>query len=118
MANTTILVDGATYYGILVSEAGCASSPTAVPVNLYLSNNELDIAQLMIYPNPTRDVLNIQYKEIIDSIEVYSLVGHRVMQIDVNSTETVLDLSPLAAHAYMMKIRVGDNYQFFKVVKK
>lgn len=112
------LLDGQVYYGVLFNANGCGSLPTAVTVQLFLGINDLDIASLNIYPNPTSDYLNVSYKESMDRIEVYSILGQKVIETKVNHTETSIDLSHLAAGTYMIKVIVGANSQLVKVIKK
>lgn len=118
LANTTDLIDGATYYGVLVNENGCISLPTAVTVNLYLGVNDLDISKLTIYPNPTTDKVFIEYKESIDKVEVYSVLGQKVIESTQNSSRVEVDLQALSSGTYMIKIYVGNDNQLIKVVKK
>lgn len=112
------LVDGQTYYGVVMNASGCASLPTAVTVEIFLGINDLDIANLKVYPNPTKDIVNISYKESIDKVEVYSMLGQRVLESQSSDTNVSLDLSQLASGTYMLKIVVGESSQLVKVIKK
>src|SRR5690606_775513 len=69
------LVDGQTYYGVIINAAGCASAPLAVTVELFLGLNDLDVGSIKVYPNTTSDIFNVYYKESIDKLEVYSMLG-------------------------------------------
>ena len=112
------LVDGQTYYGVIINAAGCASAPLAVTVELFLGLNDLDVASLKVYPNPTSDILNVSYKESIDKLEVYSMLGQIVKTEKGFDREVSVDLSGLSAGTYMIKIYVGQHSQLVKVVKK
>ena len=112
------LVDGQTYYGVLVSSNGCRSIAVAITINLYLGINDLDIADLKVYPNPTNDMVTVSYKEVIDSVEVYSMLGQKVVERKGSNTEIALDLTQLSAGTYIIKVVVGQNSQLVKVVKK
>lgn len=112
------LVDGQTYYGVVMNASGCASLPTAVTVEIFLGINDLDIANLKVYPNPTKDIVNISYKESIDKVEVYSMLGQRVLESQSSDTNVSLDLSQLSSGTYMLKIVVGESSQLVKVIKK
>lgn len=118
LANTTILQDGVTYYGVLMSATGCYSDPTPVTVNLFLGINDLDLTHLKVYPNPTTDIVNIEYNEVIDSIEVYSILGQRLQTWYPKNIETQINLKSLATGTYMLKIQVGSNSQMIKIMKK
>ncbi|WKW46941.1 T9SS type A sorting domain-containing protein [Myroides sp. JBRI-B21084] len=118
LLGSTFLMDGVTYYGILVSPNNCGSAPTAVKVMINLSNAELDLAQLKYYPNPVDSELNITYTEEIKRVEVFTLTGQRVMSNEYNSNEVKTDLSRLSAGTYLVKVETAKASQFIKVVKR
>lgn len=118
LSPTTSLTDGATYYGVIQNENGCYSMPTAVTVELFLGVNELDKSKLKVYPNPTTDMLFVEYYETIDFIEVYNLLGQRVGETKSSANEVQIDLQHLASGTYMLKITSGENSTLIKVVKK
>lgn len=112
------IVDGTVYYAVIVTPQGCRSLPTPIAVNVTVGINDLDVANLKLYPNPTDSVINISYKETIDSIEVYSMTGQRLMVQDTISNNVTVDMTELPAGTYMVKISVGQNSQIIKVVRK
>lgn len=112
------LVDGQIYYGVLMNAQGCASLPTAVEIEIFLGINDLDISNLKVYPNPTKDLVYISYKENIDRVEVFSMIGQRVLDVNSNDSEVSIDMSNFASGTYMLKISVGNDNQLVKVIKK
>lgn len=112
------LFDQTTYYGVLINANGCPSLATAVTIDLFLGINDLDISALRVFPNPTNSFVNITYKESIDDIEVYTMLGQRVIYQSVNTTDAQVDLSHLSSGTYMIKISLGDSSQLVKVIKK
>lgn len=118
LSQTTSLEDGFTYYGVIQSENGCYSLPTAVTVNLYLGMDDLDKSMLKVYPNPTSDLVTIAYNETIDVVEVYSLLGQQLLRIQPKAYETQVDLEKFTSGTYIIKISSGNNNSFIKVVRK
>lgn len=112
------LADGVTYYAVNMSASGCASLPLAVTIELFLGLNDLDLSKLKVYPNPTYDVINISYKDLINRIEIYSMSGQLVLTSTINLNEATVDLSTLSEGVYMLKMYVGTSSQFVKIVKK
>ncbi len=112
------LVDGQIYYGVLMNAQGCASLPTAVEIEIFLGINDLDISNLKVYPNPTKDLVYISYKENIDRVEVFSMIGQRILDVNSNDSEVSIDMSNFASGTYMLKISVGNDNQLVKVIKK
>lgn len=112
------LITDKTYYGVLIGTGNCPSLPLAVTVNIFLGLNDLDLASLKYYPNPTDSELTISYKEAIKSIEVYDLAGKQVKSQQFDSDEVRINVSTLAAGTYMVKVHTDTGSQFIKIVKK
>jgi poly(3-hydroxybutyrate) depolymerase len=77
-------------------------SPCAVGV-------EEQESQVLVYPNPSSSLINVNLKntEIIRLVEVFDLLGKRVLTANPNTYNTVLDLSVCRNGIYTLKIK-GD----------
>lgn len=88
--------------------------------NLYTNNsltsenfnaNNLEVG---LYPNPVNDVLNIDTKEELSSVEVYALQGQKVL----SSKENKINVSQLPAGIYLVRIEdVNNNIATKKIIK-
>lgn len=112
------LVNGQTYYAVVISANGCPSLPFAVTVDVYLSNDKFDKEELKYFPNPVDDVLTISYNEIITQIEVFDLLGKRVNVIQANENEVKVDLSNLPSGTYLIQLKTDTKQQFIKIIKR
>ncbi len=112
------LVDNKTYYGVLVGPANCPSLPLPVTVKISLGLNDLDLASLRYYPNPVDSELNISYKEAIQSVEVYDLLGKQIKTQKFDANDVKIDVSNLSAGTYMIKVHTNTGSQFIKIIKK
>lgn len=112
------LVDNKTYYGVLVGPANCPSLPLPVTVKISLGLNDLDLASLRYYPNPVDSELNISYKEAIQSVEVYDLLGKQIKTQKFDANDVKIDISNLSAGTYMIKVHTNTGSQFIKIIKK
>lgn len=117
LALTTQLVSGNTYYVVSSSPEGCRSIPFAVTVTVTLGNSSFDLAGLKLYPNPTNNILNVEYTNTITSIEVYNLVGQRIDAKNVNAISTTVDMSHLAKGTYFVKVQAENAARTIKVMK-
>ena len=71
--------------------------------------------QAVIYPNPVRDILTIESKESMESIQVLSLLGELLAsEKEVNQ----IDFSRYAKGVYFLKIDTEKAAVFQKVVKE
>ena len=82
-----------------------------------LSIREINNLDVSIYPNPVKDILNIDYdpSNEIQSVDVYSLLGELVKkkEHDINQ----LDLSSLNSGVYFLKIETVQGMLTKKIIK-
>lgn len=80
-------------------------------VGIFTGNKLLK--QLLAYPNPTQGVLNINLNGNTDkSVEVFNVLGDKVMELELNSTQNSIDLSALDNGIYTIRVNsTQGNYQ-------
>ncbi len=83
-----------------------------------LSNPGFDKSALKVYPNPTKDILNISYNQEISNVEIFNLVGQRVATIAPNANDGKLDISSLANGTYFVKVTSNNETRTVKVIKQ
>ena len=71
-------------------------------------------SRIVVYPNPTSDILNIQTAESIINVTAYNIAGQKVMQ---TNTQT-LNVSALKAGVYILKVETLKGSATLKFVKK
>ncbi len=75
------------------------------------NTNNLEVG---LYPNPVNDILNIDTKEEILSVEVFALQGQKVM----TSKENTINVAELPAGIYLVRIEdVNNNIATKKIIK-
>jgi len=74
---------------------------------------------LLIYPNPTKDIVNIESKgEIINSYTLYNIGGQTIIKSEKLKVKSEkLDLSNLPKGVYIIKVRTEKNVYSHKVIK-
>lgn len=98
-----------------------AISPTEV-TSLYNTNTTLSTSnfnqnnlEVVIYPNPTNDILNIETTLELKSIEIYSIQGQKVLK----SNQKQISVANLSSGMYMVKIQDSENnVATRKIIKK
>ena len=83
-----------------------------------LSNNEFELANsILFYPNPAKDVLNIQGDvSKLKSIEVYSILGKRLLEVKENLNE--INISKLQSGMYLLRVNTNETSVTYKIVKE
>ena len=79
-----------------------------------LSIAENELVALTLYPNPTQDILNIQYAAIVDKIEIHDMLG-KLVATKFDSKH--IDLSELNTGIYIAKIYANNKIASKKIVK-
>ncbi|WP_422105744.1 aryl-sulfate sulfotransferase [Winogradskyella sp.] len=88
-------------------------NPDLTPCN-ELSISEFDQVSTTIYPNPTKDVIHVESNSAIDSVEVYNILGRKVLV----TQSSKVDLSEQPSGVYLIKIYAGQNSLSKKVIKQ
>jgi hypothetical protein len=93
-------------YAVIITEDGCSDTSTCL--TSVVGIDDLDIKTLVLYPNPTNGMLNIDFEGEIQSIEVVDMLG-RVISIPVSINEKTVDGSSLTVGKYMIRITTGSD---------
>jgi hypothetical protein len=71
-----------------------------------------------IYPNPAQSSLNIQLLQEVDKLEVFNVIGERIMIIDqINSEIITINTSSLSSGVYFITVYTGNDVQTTKFLK-
>ena len=65
-----------------------------------------------------RTVTLISDVEIINTAEIYNVVGQKVMAQTVNAAEATLDFSSLQAGTYIVKVATANAVKTIKIAKQ
>lgn len=79
--------------------------------NEYFSN-------LTYYPNPTTSDLYVKSLDQISEVNLYNIIGQKVISRTVNSSEFSVNLAELKTGAYFVEIINNNNRKVFKVLKE
>ncbi|MFT5627157.1 MAG: hypothetical protein ACJA1H_001544 [Glaciecola sp.] len=80
-----------------------------------LSITDVDVIDLKLYPNPTSNFINITSIETIDKVELYSILGKKVLEVNRNNS---IDISAFNSGIYFVKIHSGNRTISKKIIKK
>jgi hypothetical protein len=83
-----------------------------------LNTSIFDNTNFTYYPNPVKNLLNLSVSQAIDSIEVYNLLGQKVITAKPNANQIQIDMSNLADGAYLVKVTSNNQEKSFKVLKQ
>ena len=108
-------VEGQTYY--LSAEANFNTSVTVFgDALLNIEENELD--GFTFFPNPVKDVLNLNASTPMENVSIFSISGQKVMEQTNITTTTQLDMTALSSGIYLMKAAINGQEGTFKILKQ
>ena len=113
---STPLVAGVTYYATQTINGYESTSAFEITIQ-FLDNNTFAFKDLKFNPNPVRDVLNIQSKDLIEDVTVFNIMGQKIQQQNFDSFDLTLQLSQLKAGNYFVKLESENKMQVIQVVK-
>ncbi len=83
-----------------------------------LSTTDFSKTKIILYPNPTKDILNFTLSESISATayEIYNLLGEKVSYGDLNTNS--IAVSNLANGVYIVKINTSEGVLTEKFIKE
>jgi hypothetical protein len=87
-----------------------------VPAALGIQNQNLE--NLKLFPNPVSDFLNLSNDTEISEINVFNLLGQKVISFNPNTLTAAVDLGNLSPSAYIVEVISAGNKGIYKVIKK
>lgn len=110
--STLTVTESGTYYVVVTNEDGCTGTDT-INVEIWpLGIEQLQNANIKVYPNPAQDILNIEMDaEISDvTINIFDSKGSLMMTKAVtNKGLNTLDVSEIPAGIYTLSIVNGES---------
>lgn len=73
---------------------------------------------ITIYPNPSKDIVNIITKEDIQGIEVYDIQGRLLQTLQIKTSSAQIDLSGRQSGIYLIKVATAKGVMVQKVIKQ
>lgn len=86
-----------------------------------LATNQFENADFVVYPNPTKNKVNIALKNnlhTIDAVIVNDILGKTILTKNVKNQNTEVDLSNFSNGVYFVKIKANGNEKIVKLIKE
>lgn len=95
----------------LISSDGCQPSTLS-------SNNNIYENEIIVFPNPFKNQLNIDAFQPIEKIEIFNILGQLVKSFEISKiNSTTIDLNELTKGNYIAKIYFEINQTTIKLIK-
>ena len=83
-----------------------------------LNSTAFELTNFIAYPNPVKDVLNLEYTANMSSVAVYNMIGQQVINQQVNATAAKINMTELNSGTYVVQVVIDGTTQVLKVVKE
>lgn len=99
-------------YAVELTENGCLAMSVCVEINSVGINNTNASNSLSIYPNPTKEILNIEISEV-SQIKVLNILGELIMVTQLNAGNNTIDVSRYSSGVYFIQVinEIGNMSQ-------
>ena len=77
---------------------------------------KMEVLKLEIFPNPTKDYLQINVPERGGNLYIQDIYGRLVMEVNISQGQTQLDISKLAAATYIISFQGNDTIRRSTIV--
>ena len=99
-------------YGQMLDFTLNISEPTA-------SIPSLDLTKLNVYPNPVKDVLHIDYSDVISKVTIFDVNGRQIAVYNLNDSSNTIPVELLSSGSYLLKVETKANeMSTIKFIKK
>lgn len=82
-----------------------------------MGNDDFAMENFRAYPNPVKDILNLSYDQEISNVEVYNVLGQKVLGQAINASQSQLNVSSLTAGTYLVKVVSGNQSKAIRIIK-
>jgi hypothetical protein len=89
-----------------------------VNIQSILGTENFNVAKLIVYPNPVKDLLNVSFDQKIIHVSLYNVLGQEVISRDINANDAMIDVSQLRTGTYLLKVQSGEDMKAYKVIKE
>ena len=110
-------------FSIFTTDHGAASPVTEEILVTLTPPQTASIDKLNKYdfsfgPNPTEDLIYLSASKNIGNVEIFNLVGQKLLSTDLRATKGNLDISNLSRGIYIMNVAIDKNIGTYKLIKQ
>jgi uncharacterized repeat protein (TIGR01451 family) len=95
-----------------------ATDPCLTEFVSTLANQTLAFSNFNYYPNPVNNILTISNDNVMETIEIVSVVGQKIKSAKVDDLHAQIDLSDLSSGIYFVKVSSGNQEKTVKIIKE
>ncbi len=99
----------------VTGQDGTSTQDWIVTVTVAAGIEGISNENIVIYPVPAKDIVNIRMKSVINQVEVISITGQVISKSSFNHTEATLSTSDIANGIYFLRITTTNGTAMRKI---
>lgn len=106
-------------YAVVLTDGACVDTSACTNVVIVGLGQPFG-AMISLYPNPTSGQVTVDFGQVVEGavLSVQNALGQEVARLHVRDVRVARVDVPGSAGVYGLRVRVGDAWQTFKVVKR
>ena len=80
------------------------------------STEIINFSEILIYPNPSNNLVNINSQELISKITIANILGEVVFERYPNQSFIAIDISSFSSNLYTIKVMYGEIQKVEKLL--
>jgi hypothetical protein len=104
-------------YAVIITLGSCVDTSACHPVIVTGLEDPASDPVVLIQPNPATTNILIRSSQMLEIVEVYSVLGSRLIRNEPESGSLNLDISALPAGLYFLKLKSGSRIVFKQFIK-
>ena len=86
------------------------------PYPLGIQERKKEESEIILYPNPANDLINITSKDEINEIQIYSITGQFIKQFNLSNKSVSLDIKDMKSGNYIIKVKTREDIHVEKFI--
>jgi alpha-tubulin suppressor-like RCC1 family protein len=109
-----------TYYAVITTTDGCTYTTSSIDVGtLGINEYTNELNNIKIYPNPTKDIINVEIDDTkIQFIKILDLSGRIMKTENLEVNKAKINIQDLPNAIYLMQVKTEIGTKTVKVIKK
>ena len=113
------LTPGETVYVRVWEDGGNEAEPFAISAYAAtLGIEDIALDNVKLYPNPMNNVLKVNSSVMLDSLEIYNMLGQQIKNINDIMPNSEIDISNLKSGTYIAVLSIENTTQTIRLVKQ
>lgn len=105
-------------FAVIVTENGCTDTSACYIINTIGIDESVADSEIMLFPNPSHNTINIESLFPLIRIEIYNSMGQPVLQKDCTQQKETIDIKTLSTGTYFIRVIGNEKIAVKKIMHR